>query len=149
MMKTQSVSKRYTWLLLFVAFLIAAFALMACFGAAEEPAGNTAITSNATPAARAAVAGPLKFIYLFAANCEPCKNMDPIITQLTTDYKDRVIVERYDAASEQGKKFMVDYDLKKNPSYVILAADGTKLWSNAGEIHKDMLHQQVETLLKK
>jgi thiol-disulfide isomerase/thioredoxin len=148
-MSIQSGSKRFTWLLLFVVLLIVSFSLVACFGEAEAPASNTPKNSYAAPAGGAATAGPLKFIYLSAADCEPCKNMDPIITQLAIDYKDKVVVERYDAASDQGKKFMTDYDLKKNPSYVILAADGTKLWSNAGEIHKDMLHQQVETLLQK
>ena len=142
--------KRFTGLFVLIVLLVASFSLIACFGGGEEPASSKPATaSNAAPAAGAAPAGPLKFIYLSAADCNPCKNMDPIIKQLETDYKDKVVVERYDATSDQGKKYMADYDLKKNPSYIILTADGKKLWSNAGEIHKDMLHQQVETLLQK
>jgi len=140
--------KRFTGAFVLIVLFVASFSLIACFGEAEEPASKPA-ASNAPAASGATAAGPLKFVYLSAADCAPCKNMDPIITQLETDFKDKVVVERYDATSDQGKKYMADYDLKKNPSYVILAADGKKLWSNAGEIHKDMLHQQVETLVQK
>ncbi len=105
-MNLQMNRKRFTGLFVLIVLLLASFSLMACFGEAEEPASKPATNSNAAPAA---AAGPLKFIYLSTADCEPCKNMDPIITQLETDYKDKVVVERYDATSDQGKKYMADY----------------------------------------
>lgn len=150
MMETKSAAKPFTWLWLSLIFTLVLFSLAACFGEEEsaKPA-EKASASNSAAAGAAAAAGPLKFVYIFAADCAPCKTMEPIITQLETDYKDKMTIERYDATSDQGKKYMADYGLKKNPSYVILDAKGTKLWSNAGEIHKDMLHQQVDTLLQK
>lgn len=151
MLRTKSPTTRVTWLWLTLMFTLVLFSLAACFGEEEpaKPAENAAASNNASSGAAAAAAGPLKFVYVFAADCAPCQTMDPIITQLETDYKDKMTIERYDATSDQGKKYMADYGLKKNPSYVILDAKGTKLWSNAGEIHKDMLHQQVDTLLQK
>ncbi|MFN8493956.1 MAG: thioredoxin domain-containing protein [Caldilineaceae bacterium] len=150
MLRTKSPTTRFIWLWLSLIFTLVLFSLAACFGE-EEPAkpAENAAASNSSSSGGAAAAGPLKFVYVFSADCAPCKAMDPIITQLETDYKDKMTVERYDATSDQGKKYMADYGLKKNPSYVILDAKGTKLWSNAGEIHKDMLHQQVDSLLQK
>jgi Thioredoxin len=130
------------WLLLLVALLVALFTLVAC-GGDEEAAPEAA---SAPPAA----AGPLKFIYLYSADCgQPCAEMDPIVDQLLVDYKDKILVEKVDAASDQGKKYTADYAITKNPAYVILGADGNKLWSNSGQIHKDMLNQQVIGLLDK
>jgi hypothetical protein len=143
MTKKTNWSRQAHWLLLLVALLVAALTLTACGGGDEAAAEG----ENA-PAA--APSGPLKFIYLYSADCgQPCKEMDPIVDQLLVDYKDKVVVEKVDAASEQGKKYTADYAITKNPAYVILGADGTKLWSNSGQIHKDMLNQQVIGLLNK
>jgi len=69
--------------------------------------------------------------------------MDPVISGIETDFKDQAIVERYDASSEEGKQLMSQYSLTDNPSYVMVDTEGTKLWSNTGPMHKDMLRQQV------
>lgn len=148
MIQIQVKHNRFFRFPLLVVLLVALFGLAACGGGDQEAAGSTGSTGNAASAGGAA-AGPLKFLYLFAADCEPCKNMDPVITELTTDYKGKIAVERYDTATDQGKKLLSDYGFKKTPSYVILAADGSKLWANAGEIHKDLLHQELDTLLQK
>ena len=148
-MSIQIRSKRFTWLLGLIVLIMAATSLAACGGDKGDAAPSNAPAAANNAAGGAAAGGPLKFVYLFATDCEPCKNMDPIIAQMAADYKGKVVVERYDATSDQGKKFMSDYSFKKTPSYVILGADGTKLWANAGEIHKDLLHQEMETLLQK
>ncbi len=145
-MKLRFLSKRTTALLLVLMF-VAPLLLTACFGE-EEPPKDAATSNQSSNAAAATAAGPLKFIYFYTADCAPCKEMDPIIEQVTTDYKDKVTVEKHDGASDDGKKLMEQYSLKKTPSYVILDATGKQLWSNAGQIHKDMLNQQVQTLLK-
>jgi hypothetical protein len=133
------------WLLITV-LLVAALGLAAC-GGDEEPAADTAPAADAAPAAPAG--GPLKFFYFYAADCgAPCTDMDPVIASIETDFKDQAVVTRYDAASEEGKQLMEQYSLKKTPSYAILAADDTKLWSNSGPIHKDMLRQQMTNLVR-
>lgn len=138
--------KRGVWIQALIALLLAACTLAAC-GGGEEGADTQAAVSD-EPANEAAAAGPLKFIYLYAEDCAPCEGMEPVIAALETEYADRVTVERHDAASEEGARLMSEYDLNSSPSYVILAADGSKLWSNSGQIHRDMLRQQLTTLLK-
>ena len=134
------------WLLLTV-LLVAVLGLAAC-GGDEEPAADAAPAAAAAGAASAA-GGPFKFLYFYAADCgTPCTDMEPVITGIEADYKDQAVVTRYDAASEEGKQLMEQYSLKKTPSYVILAGDDTKLWSNSGPIHKDMLRQQMTNLVR-
>jgi thiol-disulfide isomerase/thioredoxin len=116
--------------------LAAALGVAACGGG--EPA-----------AADAQAGGPIKFIYFYKADCAPCQEMEPIIQGLETDFKDQLVVERYDAASEEGSKLMSDYALADAPSYVMIGPDGTKLWSITGQIHKDLLRQQVQLRVAK
>ena len=133
--------------LLLTLLLVAVLGLAAC-GGAEEPAADPAPAADAG-APVAPEGGPFKFLYFYAADCgTPCTDMDPVIAGIETDFKDQTVVTRYDAASEEGKQLMEQYSLKKTPSYVILAADDTKLWSNSGPIHKDMLRQQVTNLVR-
>ena len=135
------------WLLITV-LLVAALGLAACGGGDEEPAADAGAAADA-PAPAAPEGGPFKFLYFYAADCgTPCSDMDPVIAGIETDFKDQTVVTRYDAASEEGKQLMEQYSLKKTPSYVILAADDTKLWSNSGPIHKDMLRQQMTNLVR-
>lgn len=107
--------------------------LAACGGGDEESSGSTA-----------AATGPVRFLYFSAADCGPCNDMAPIIDGIEKDFTGKIAVERYDAANEDGKKLMEQYELKETPSYVMAAPDGTKLWSLTGAIHKDMLRQQVQ-----
>lgn len=121
--------------------LLALFTVAAC-GGADDAAADEETTANST------TTGPLKFVYIYAADCAPCEQMTPIIDELAAEYAAQLVVEKYDAASDEGKKYMVDYSLSTNPSYVILSADGSKLWSNTGQIHQDMLRQQLTALLR-
>jgi len=74
--------------------------------------------------------------------------MAPIIDGIEKDFAGKLTLERHNAASDEGKKLMEQYELKVTPSYVMAAPDGTKLWSLTGAIHKDMLRQQVQARAK-
>ena len=115
--------------------LVALFPLLltACGGGDEASGGDAA-----------AATGPVRFLYFSAADCGPCNDMAPIIDGIEKDFAGKIAVERYDAASDDGKKLMAQYELKETPSYVMASPDGTKLWSLTGAIHKDMLRQQVQ-----
>lgn len=141
-------TRKSTVVLLTSILLLAALFLAACGGGEEETA--PAEGAAAQPAASNegdATSGALKFLYFTAADCAPCDRMNPIIEQMGKDNEGKIVVEKYDAASEEGKKLMGEHSLTKTPSYVILGSDGAMLWSNAGEIHKDMLKQQLIALL--
>lgn len=119
---------------LFVLVTLFALLIAACGGGDEESSGG----------GDAAATGPVRFLYFSAADCKPCDDMAPIIDGIETDFAGKIAVERYDAASDDGKKLMAQYELKETPSYVMASPDGTKLWSLTGAIHKDMLRQQVQ-----
>lgn len=120
--------------LLFVLLCLFSLFLVACGGGAEEGGGEDA----------AAASGPVRFLYFSAADCTPCNDMAPIIDGIETDFSGKLAIERYDAANDDGKKLMEQYELKETPSYVMVAPDGSKLWALTGAIHKDMLRQQVQ-----
>lgn len=139
--------RKSTVVLLAFILLLSALVLAACGGGDEEAAPAEASGSQPASDSAAAAGGPLKFLYFTATDCDPCTRMDPIIEQMGKDNEGKLVVEKYDAASDDGKKLMGEHGLTKTPSYVILGADGAMLWSNAGEIHKDMLKQQLIALL--
>jgi thioredoxin 1 len=117
---------------LFLLLGLFALLLAACGGSDADSGGG-----------EAAATGPVRFLYFSAADCGPCNEMAPVIDGIEKDFAGKIAVERYDAASDDGKKLMEQYELKVTPSYVMAAPDGTKLWSLTGAIHKDMLRQQV------
>lgn len=135
MIITNLSARRSTWrLVLLMLLVLGTVGLTACGGGDEEAAGSEA----------AAASGPIKFLYFFADECAPCKEMDPIISGIETDFKDKVVVERHNAKDADAAKLMEQYELKNTPGYAMVGPDGTKLWSITGPIHKDMLRQQVQ-----
>jgi thiol-disulfide isomerase/thioredoxin len=133
--KTMSGSwRKIGWIALLL--VVAMLTLAACGGDDEE--------STEEAAAGAAASGPIKFLYFYAADCAPCDEMTPIIDGLEQDFKDKLVVERYDAGSDEGKKLMEQYELENPPSYAMITPDGAKVWGLNGAIHKDMLRQQVQ-----
>ena len=122
--------RRATYLLCCICVL--PFLLAACGGGSADEGESAAAT------------GPVRFLYFSAADCTPCDDMAPIIDGIEKDFAGKIALERYDAASDEGKKLMAQYEIKVTPSYVMAAPDGTKLWSLTGVIHKDMLRQQVQ-----
>ena len=131
-------------LLVLLLLLSLSLFLAACGGGDDEAAAD-----SADSAGEATASGPLKFIYFRSDDCgAQCSEMDPIVDGFATTYKDKLVVEKQDGASEAGKKLMEEYKLSKIPSYIVLDASGNKLWSNSGPIHKDMLNQQLIALTK-
>jgi thiol-disulfide isomerase/thioredoxin len=125
-------------------FALALILLTTLLGAVACGGNEEATSGGETSAASAQTGGPIKFVYFYKADCAPCQEMEPIIQGLENDFKDKLVVERYDAASDEGSKLMSDYALADTPSYAMIGTDGTKLWSLTGQIHKDMLRQQVQ-----
>lgn len=125
--------------LFFVLLLSFSLMIAACGGGNEE--GDSAPSESAS--------GPLKFIYFRSDDCgAQCQEMDPIVDGFAETYKEKLVVEKQDGNSDEGKKLMEQYALAKIPSYIVLDPSGNKLWSNSGPIHKDMLNQQLIALTK-
>lgn len=126
--------------LLLTVFLLALTLLIAACGGGSDDEGASSGESGT---------GTLKFIYFRSDDCgAQCSEMDPIVDGFAETYKEKLVVEKQDGNSEEGKKLMEQYSLAKIPSYIVLDGSGNKLWSNSGPIHKDMLNQQLIALTK-
>lgn len=121
--------------LFYSVLLVIALSLAACGGGEDE---------NIESSGQATADGKIAFLYFYAADCPFCEEMNPIIDSVEADFGEKVTVTRYDAASDEGKEQMAQFELTETPSYVMIAPDGTKLWSLTGQIHRDMLRQQVQ-----
>ncbi|HMN28171.1 MAG TPA: hypothetical protein PKE45_08455 [Caldilineaceae bacterium] len=74
--------------------------------------------------------------------------MQPIVNGLETEFTGQLAFERRDANTEPGKAVMAAYGLRAHPSYVIVAPDGTALWSFTGQLQADALREQVRKFAK-
>ena len=69
--------------------------------------------------------------------------MQPIVNGLESEFAGQLAFERRDANTEPGKAVMEAYGLRAHPSYVIVAPDGSALWSFTGQLQADALRKQV------
>lgn len=70
--------------------------------------------------------------------------MQPIVHGLETEFAGQLAFEQRDANTETGKTTMQIYNLRAHPSYVIVAPDGTSLWSLTGQVSADALRTQIK-----
>lgn len=71
--------------------------------------------------------------------------MKPIVDRLETEFDEQIVVDRRNAASEEGKATMVAYNLRAHPSYVVVAPSGEVLWTATGQLTEELLRKQVQT----
>ena len=74
--------------------------------------------------------------------------MQPIVNGLETEFARQLAFEQRDANTEPGKAVMEAYGLRAHPSYVIVAPDGSVLWSFAGQLQAGALREQVRKYAK-
>lgn len=104
---------------------VAAVILIFKPGSSGEPAGEVAMT------------GLPKLLDLGAETCVPCKQMMPILAQLSEDYKDVFTVEvinihqQGDAAEKYGVSLI--------PTQIWFDSDGNELFRHTGFIAKDAI----------
>jgi thioredoxin-like negative regulator of GroEL len=109
----------------------------ACSG--EVPAVTPAIISF-TPATDRPT-----LIYFYAAECELCPQMQPVVDGMRAQYGDRVQFAYLDAAS--AGDMMARYDQTGYPSYVLLRKDGSVAWSFLGSRTPAQFAAEVERVL--
>ena len=81
---------------------------------------------------------------LGADYCAPCKAMAPMLAELATQYKDRLIVERVDV--EKDKARTAQFKIKATPTQIFLSPDGKELFRHEGFFAKDEILVQWEKL---
>lgn len=104
------------------------------FKTAEAKDGQAGATSRPLP----------RLVDVGADYCAPCKAMAPMLAELATQYKDRLIVERVDA--EKDKARAAALKIKVTPTQIFYSLDGKELFRHEGFYAKDEILVKWEQL---
>lgn len=79
------------------------------------------------------------FIEIGAAQCIPCKAMQPIMKEIASEYKGQVKVVFYDVWTPQGKIDGMKYNIRVIPTQVFLDKNGKEYFRHEGYFPKEEL----------
>jgi len=79
------------------------------------------------------------FIEIGAAQCIPCKAMQPIMKEVAEQYKGQVKVVFHDVWTPQGKIDGMKYNIRVIPTQVFLDKDGKEYFRHEGYFPKEAL----------
>lgn len=79
------------------------------------------------------------FIEIGAAQCIPCRAMQPIMKEIASEYKGQVRVVFYDVWTPQGKIDGMKYNIRVIPTQVFLDKNGKEYFRHEGYFPKEEL----------
>ena len=79
------------------------------------------------------------FIEIGAAQCIPCKAMQPIMKEVAEKYKGQVKVVFHDVWTPQGKTDAMKYNIRMIPTQVFLDKNGREYYRHEGYFPKEEL----------
>ena len=79
------------------------------------------------------------FVEIGAAQCIPCKAMQPIMKEVAEEYKGKVKVVFHDVWTAKGKDDAAKYNIRLIPTQVFLDKTGKEYYRHEGYIPKDEL----------
>lgn len=86
-----------------------------------------------------------KLLDLGAHKCIPCKKMEPILAELTKEYKGVFNVEFIDVWQPENKEKANGYGIETIPTQIFFDSEGKELWRHVGFISKeDILNKWKE-----
>ncbi|MBN2281723.1 MAG: thioredoxin family protein [Candidatus Marinimicrobia bacterium] len=86
-----------------------------------------------------------KLLDLGAHKCIPCKKMEPILAELTEEYKGVFEVEFIDVWQPENKAKAQQHKIQSIPTQIFFDETGTEIWRHVGFISKeDILAKWVE-----
>ena len=86
----------------------------------------------------------ISFVELGSVNCIPCKQMQPIIDEITKEYAGKVKVVFHDVWTEEGKKYGNEYNIRVIPTQVFLDKLGQEIFRHEGFFPK----AEIEKIFK-
>ena len=95
------------------------------------------------PAPRSAAKLP-RLVDLGRGTCIPCKQMAPILEELTTEYKGRAIVEVIDLRDRP--EAAKEYKIKLIPTQVFYDKNGAEVWRHEGFLPRDQIVAKFQEL---
>lgn len=81
---------------------------------------------------------------VFATWCNPCKQLSPIIDQISTEYEGQVTVGKIDA--DESRATIVDLGVRNIPT-LILYKNGEIVDRTAGLVSKEKISEMINTHL--
>lgn len=81
----------------------------------------------------------ITFVELGSVNCIPCKQMQPIMKDIETEYPTQVKVVFYDVWTQKGKVDAEKYKIRVIPTQVFLDSLGKEYFRHEGFFPKDEL----------
>jgi thioredoxin 1 len=84
----------------------------------------------------------VELLDFYADWCGPCKIMDPIIHELSSDWGEKVKITKIDVDTEQEKS--MQFGVMSIPTYVIMK-DGQEVDRLIGSVPKQTLKSKIES----
>lgn len=107
----------------------------ACSGAPATPPVGPFVPATDRPT----------LIYFYAAQCELCPQMQPVVDGMRAQYGERVQFTYLDAA--QAGDVMAQYEQTGYPSYVLIRKDGSVAWNFLGAVTTQEFAAKIENVL--
>ncbi|MFH1221295.1 MAG: thioredoxin family protein [Candidatus Eisenbacteria bacterium] len=105
---------------------------------------ETATRSQAPTPAGATEAGLPRLVDLGRGTCIPCKQMAPILEELSREYEGRAIVEVIDLRYRP--QAAMEYGIKLIPTQVFFDKKGVEVWRHEGFMPKDQIVAKFQEL---
>lgn len=83
-------------------------------------------------------------IDFWAEWCGPCKKVAPIVDELAEEYKDKVLIGKYNV--DDNSDFSTEYSIRNIPT-ILFFKDGELKERNVGSISKVDLEKKIAALL--
>ncbi len=83
-------------------------------------------------------------IDFWAEWCGPCKKVAPIVDELAEEYKDKVLIGKYNV--DDNSDFSTEYSIRNIPT-ILFFKDGELKERNVGSISKADLEKKIAALL--
>jgi thioredoxin 1 len=93
------------------------------------------------------VEGHPSFVYFRLPTWEFCKEMNPIVDEVKKNYNDRVNFEYVDLSTSDGKLRGKNEGVMTTPTFLLLDAEGERVFMIQGVYPQSVLEQHLEDLL--
>lgn len=74
-------------------------------------------------------------------------NMQPVVNGLKQTYPDQIEFRELDVNTPNGQQAFRAYALPGHPSYVLLDPNGKILWRGFGELSRESIEVQLQTVM--
>lgn len=92
--------------------------------------------------------GNLPAIVDFTASwCGPCQRIAPILEELASEYKDKIVIYKVDIDKERG--LAESFNVSSIPAILYIPANGEEPVMTVGARNKEKFHKEINTLLLK